>query len=95
MDDKYIWYMGDGTLIKGSKAKAYIGKRQKKLNRLMTETADLINQMKKFNTSDTVIGDEEVKDDTSRLMETLENLSVVEMLCERLLNQLRKELHDD
>lgn len=95
MDDNYIWYMDDGTVIEGKEALTYIRNRQKKLDQLIEKTDVLIEEMKKFNTSDTVIGDEEATDDVSKLMETLENLSVMEILCESLLKKLGKELHDD
>lgn len=95
MDDNYIWYFNNGNVLKGKKAKDYILGRQKKLDRLMKKNEALLSQMKKFNTSDIVIGDETLCNDTSRLLETLENLSVMEILCEELLCNLKRGIDHD
>ena len=95
MKDEYIWYLSDGTSLKGKAAKDYILNRRKRLDRITKEIEDLLNEMKRFNTSDTVIGDEQIDNDTSRLLETLENLSMMEIYCEELRRILKEALTND
>ena len=88
----YIWYFSDGSSIQGKEALDYILKRQSVLNELMKYIDSNIKQMKKFNTDQEIIGDDDVDSPYAKLITTLENLSIVELCCEAILERLRTRL---
>ena len=89
-----VWYLPDSSCLKGQEASDYIAKRQLVLDELMKDIDSLLKEMAKFNTSEEVISDEECDNPYERLLATLENLSIVEILCETLLEKLRRHLYE-
>lgn len=89
-----VWYLSDGSCLKGQEALDYILKYQLQLNELMTEIESDLKEMAKFNTAKEVVGDEKCDSPYTRLLVTLENLSIVEILCEALLEKLKGHLHE-